>query len=95
MIRGLGGEATAWHFPLTTTWLLLPNQGRKTLSEVMSWMKTNKAKRQVLQTLPGMYPRNALLFKWGPSLTPSPACTLCGHAAETQTRVQCVCPSLK
>ena len=56
-------------------------------------MRDTPAKRQVLKSLAGMYPGNALLFKWG--LTPSPACTLCGHASETQTHIQCVCPALK
>ena len=88
-----GGEATARNVPLTATWLLLPNQGRRTLGEAMARMKTNTAKRHVLQTLAGMYPGNTLLFKWG--LMPSPQCTLCWHAAETQTHVQCLCPDLK
>lgn len=87
------GEVRDRHVPLTTSWLLRPNQGRRTLGEVMTRMKTDSRKRTVLQTLAGMYPSNALLFKWG--LTPSPGCVLCGHASETQTHIQCVCPALK
>jgi hypothetical protein len=40
-----------------------------------------------------MYPGKALMFKWG--LKQSPVCTLCEHASETQTHIQCVCPALK
>ena len=62
------GQAVARHVPLTTSWLLRSNQGRRTLGEVMMRMRTSTAKRQVLQTLAWMYPGNALLYKWG--LTP-------------------------
>ena len=64
-----------------------PNQGRRTLGEVMAQMKTNTVKRLVLQMLAGMYAWKALLFQSG--LTPSPAYTHCGHAAETKTHIQC------
>ena len=59
----------------------------------MMRMRTSTAKRQVLQTLAGMYPGNALLYKWG--LIPSPACALCGQPLETQAHIQCVRPALK
>ena len=88
-----GGAATARRVPLTASWLLRPNQGRRTLGEVMTRMATDKRKRTVLQTLAGIYPGNAMLFRWG--LAPPPACALCGHASETQTHIQCVCPALK
>ena len=87
------GQTTPRHVPLTTSWMLRPNQGRKILGAVLSRMKAAAAKRQVLQSLAGMYPGNALLFKWG--LKPSPMCTLCNQASETQAHIQCVCPALK
>ena len=89
------GLATARHVPLTTSWLLRrrPNQGRRTLCEVMTRVKSNSRERLVLQTLAGTYPGNALLYKWG--LTPSPGCSLCGHPLETKAHIQCVCPTLK
>jgi hypothetical protein len=40
-----------------------------------------------------MFPCNAILYKW--KIAASPACTLCGHAAETLAHAQCVCPALK
>ena len=63
------GVAALQSGPLTTSWLLLSNQGRKALGEVMARMRATPAKRQVLQSLVGMYPVNALWFTWG--LTPS------------------------
>jgi hypothetical protein len=88
-----GGQMASWHVPITTSWMLRPNQGRKILGAVLTRMKIASAKRQVMQSLAGMYPGNALMFKWG--LKPSPVCTLCEHASETQTYIQCVCPALK
>jgi hypothetical protein len=88
-----GGQMAPRHVPITTSWMLRPNQGRKFLGAVLTRMKVASAKRQVMQSLAGMYPGNALLFKWG--LKPSPVCTLCEHASETQTHIQCVCPALK
>ena len=88
-----GGQTAPRNIPLTTSWMLRPNQGRTILGAALSRMKVVAAKRQVLQSLAGMYPGNALLFKWG--LKPSPMCTLCKHASETQAHIQCVCPALK
>jgi len=88
-----GGQMAPRHVPITTSWMLRPNQGRKILGAVLTRMKVASAKRQVMQSLAGMYPGNALMFKWG--LKPSPVCTLCGHVSETQTHIQCVCPALK
>jgi hypothetical protein len=90
------GQMALRHVPITTSWMLRPNQGRKILGAVqpvLTRMKVASAKRQVMQSLAGMYPGNALLFEWG--LKPSPMCTLCAHVSETQTHVQCVCPALK
>ncbi len=56
-------------------------------------MRTDAAKRRVLQTLAGAFPGNALLFKW--KIRPSGACDLCGAPAETQAHIQCVCVVLK
>jgi hypothetical protein len=75
--------------------MLRPNQARglEILGAGLSRMTVATAKRQVLQSLAGMYPGNALWFKWG--LKPSRVYTLCEHALETQTQIQCVCPALK
>ena len=56
-------------------------------------MKISSSKRRTLQSLAGMYPGNAILYKW--KLAPSPACTLCGSPAETMAHIQCICPALK
>ena len=56
-------------------------------------MKTSASKRRTLQSLAGMFPCNAILYKW--KIASSPACSLCGHATETLSHVQCVCPALK
>jgi hypothetical protein len=56
-------------------------------------MKISTAKKQVLQSIAGAFPCNAVLHKWG--IVPSAACALCGHAAETQSHIQCLCPALK
>jgi hypothetical protein len=90
-----GGQIAPRHVPISTSWMLRPNQGRKILGAVLTRMKIASAKRQVMQSLAGMYPWNALMFKWG--LKPSLVCTLCEHASEThwQTHIQCVCPALK
>jgi hypothetical protein len=81
------------HVPITTSWMLLPNQGRKILGAVLTRMKVASAKRLVMQSLAGMYLRNELMFKWG--MKPFPVCTLCWHVSETQTHIQCVCSALK
>ena len=56
-------------------------------------MKISTAKKQVLQSIAGAFPCNAVLHKWG--VVPSAACALCGHPAETQSHIQCLCPALK
>jgi hypothetical protein len=60
-----GGQVAPRRVPITTTWMLLPNQGRKTLGAVLTRMKVAPAKRQVMKSLAGMNPGNALLFNWG------------------------------
>jgi hypothetical protein len=51
------------------------------------------AKRQVMQSLAGMYLGKALLFEWGLKLVhPLRACC---SASEMQRHIQCVCPALK
>jgi hypothetical protein len=86
------GQMAPLHVPITTSWMLRPNQGRKILGAVLTRMKVASAK-EVMQSLTGMNPGNALMFKWG--LKPSPVCTLYWHVSETQTHIQCVCPALK
>jgi ribonuclease HI len=88
-----GAEASPPTLPLTASWLLRPNQGRSTLGKVLEEMKISTAKKQVLQSIAGAFPCNAVLHKWG--IVPSAACALCGHPAETQSHIQCVCPALK
>ena len=56
------GQPEPRHVPLTASWMLRPNQGRKILGAALSRMKVAAAKRQVLQSLAGMYPGTALLF---------------------------------
>ena len=92
--RGRAGEeASPPTLPLTASWLLRSNQGRSTLGKVLAEMKISTAKKQVLQSIAGAFPCNAVLHKWG--IVPSAACALCGHPAETQSHIQCLCPALK
>ena len=79
--------------PLTASWMLRPDQGRSTLGQVLKTMKVGTAKKQVLQSIAGAFPCNALLHKWG--MVSSAVCALCGAPAETQSRIQCLCPVLK
>jgi hypothetical protein len=88
--RRRDGTVTPAHIPLSTAWLLRPDQGRSTLGAALSGMKISASKRRALQSLAGMFPCNAILYKW--KIAASPACTLCGHAAETLAHVQFVCP---
>ena len=61
--------------------------------KVLGEMAISPAKKQVLQSIAGAFPCNAELNKWG--IVPSAACALCGHPAETQSHIQCLCPALK
>ena len=87
------GEAAPPALPLTASWMLRPDQGRSTLGQVLKTMKIGSAKKQVLQSVAGAFPCNALLHKWG--MVSSAACALCGAQAETQSHIQCLCPALK
>jgi hypothetical protein len=78
---------------ITTSWLMRQDQGRQVLGASLCAMRTDAAKRRVLQTLAGAFPGNALLFKW--KIRTSGACDLCGAPAETQAHIQCVCVALK
>jgi hypothetical protein len=92
--RGRAGEeASPPTLSLTASWLLRPNQGRSTLGKVLGEMRVSPAKKQVLQSIAGAFPCNAVLHKWG--IVASAACALCGHPAETQSHIQCLCPALK
>jgi len=88
-----GQEAAPPALPLTASWMLRPDQGRSTLGQVLKTMKIGSAKKQVLQSVAGAFPCNALLHKWG--MVSSAACALCGAQAETQSHIQCLCPALK
>ena len=88
---GQGGEAPA--LPLTAAWMLRPGQGRRLLGKALEELVVSSKKRQVIRSIAGAFPCNALLAKWYPDR--SAACVLCGHATETQSHIQCMCPALK
>ena len=60
-----GQEAVPPALPLTASWMLRPDQGRSTLGQVLKTMKIGSAKKQVLQSIAGAFPCNALLHKEG------------------------------
>ena len=62
-------------------WLLRSGQGRNFLGAAMASMRNGARKRRLLQTIAGVFPCRALLYKWGK--TPSPQCLLCNQEAET------------
>jgi hypothetical protein len=68
-------EASPPTLPLTVAWMLRPNQGQDTLGRVLGEMRISTAKKQVLQSMAGAFPCNAVLHKWG--IAPSAACSLC------------------
>ena len=74
-------------------WLLRSGQGRNFLGAAMASMRNGARKRRLLQTIAGVFPCRALLYKWGK--TPSPQCLLCNQEAETLAHIQCWCPKLK
>ena len=49
---------------ITTSWLMRQDQGRQVLGASLRAMRTDAAKRRVLQTLAGAFPGKALLYKW-------------------------------
>jgi hypothetical protein len=49
-------------------------------------MKISTVKKQVLQSIAGAFPCNAVLHKWGK--VPSDAYALCSHPAEMQSHIQ-------
>ena len=59
----------------------------------MAAMRNDAQTRRLFQTVAGMLPCRALLFKQGKSL--SPQCLLCGGQSETVAHIQCWCPSLR
>ncbi len=63
------------------------------MGQVLKTMKKGSAKKQVLQSIAGAFPCNALLHKWG--MVSSAACALCGAPAETKSHIQWLCPALK
>ena len=89
----VGQEAVPPALPLTASWMLQPDQGLCTLGQVLKTMKIGLAKKQLLQSIAGAFPCNALLHKWG--MVSSAACALCGAPAETQSHIQCLCPAPK
>jgi hypothetical protein len=60
-----GAEASPPALPLTAAWMLRPNQGRDTLGKLLEEMRVSTTKKQVLQTIAGAFPCNAVLHKWG------------------------------
>ena len=91
--RRASQEGSTPALPLTTTWMLRQGHGRDLLGKVLGEMRISTAKKQVLQSIAGSFPCNAVLHKW--KLVQSAACVLCGHPAETQSHIQCSCPALK
>jgi ribonuclease HI len=89
----MGAEASPPTLTLTAAWMLRPNQGRSMLGQVLGEMRISAAKKQILQSIAGAFPGNAVLHKW--RIVSSPACALCGHPAETQSHIQCLCPALQ
>lgn len=59
----------------------------------MAVMRNGAQQRRLMQTIAGLFPCRALLFKWGKST--SPQCPLCGGETETVAHIQCRCPMLK
>jgi len=78
---------------LTAAWMLRTDQGRELLGKALGEMRISTAKKQVLQSIAGAFPCNAVLYKW--RIVQSAACALCGHPTETQSHIQCSCPALK
>ena len=91
--RRTGQEGEAPALPLTAAWMLRPGQGRRLLGKALEELAVSSKKRQVIRSIAGAFPCNALLAKWYPNR--SAACVLCGHATETQSHIQCICPALK
>jgi ribonuclease HI len=89
----VGQEGAATALPLTAAWMLRPGQGRRLLGKALEELAVSSKKRQVIRSIAGAFPCNALLAKWYPDR--SAACVLCGHATETQSHIQCMCPALK
>jgi hypothetical protein len=73
--------------------MLRADQGRELLGKALGEMRISTAKKQVLQSIAGAFPCNAVLYKW--RIVQSAACALCGHPTETQSHIQCSCPALK
>ena len=67
--------------------------GREMLGKVLGEMRISTAKKQVLQSIAGAFPGNAVLYQW--RIVQSAACALCGHPTEAQSHIQCSCPALR
>lgn len=59
----------------------------------MAAMRNGAQKRRLMQTVAGLFPCRALLFKQDKA--PSLLCLLCGGQSETVAHIQCWCPVLK
>ena len=91
--RRRNGQLEPPALPLTASWMLRSGHGRQLLGRALEDMEVSSTKRMVIRSIAGAYPCNAVLAKW--KLVRSAACALCGHAAETQSHIQCTCPALK
>jgi hypothetical protein len=78
---------------LADRWLLRSSQGRWFLGTAMAGMRNGAQKRRIMQTVAGMFPCRAILYKWNKA--PSPKCLLCNGENETIAHIQCWCPALK
>ena len=77
----------------TETFLTRQECGRSLLGAALAQMETDAGKRRLLQTLAGTYPCRSLLHRWGRA--DSAQCPLCGALSESQSHIQCLCPSLE
>ena len=77
----------------TETFLTRQECGRSLLGAALAQMETDAGKRRLLQTLAGTFPCRSLLHRWGRA--DSAQCPLCGALSESQSHIQCLCPSLK
>lgn len=77
----------------TENWMARQGMGRSTLGAALKRIEISPGKRRILQTMAGMFPGRALLFKWGRADTSH--CPLCNAQSESQCHIQCVCPRLE
>jgi len=75
------------------TWMARQGAGRSLVGAALQSFETDSRKRRILQTIAGMFPGRALLYKW--KRADSPVCLLCNSDRETVCHIQCRCPRLE